>query len=45
MGRIFAIVVGLVTLFSASSYGMTISSTFDTDAEGWTSSGASVVYE
>jgi hypothetical protein len=35
----------LVTLFSASSYGMTISSTFDTDAEGWTGSGASVVYE
>lgn len=44
MGRVFAIVVGLVTLFSASSYGMTISSTFDTDAEGWTGSGASVAY-
>lgn len=48
MHRVFAIAVaGLMALFSASSYGMTISSTFDLDAEGWTGNGvgANVTYE
>lgn len=46
MRRVLAIAVaGFVTLFSASSFGVTISSTFDSDADGWTTFASSIVHQ